>query len=73
MARSKDGCKQGFFFAAKGGYNDKSHNHNDVGNFVLYYNGYPVFIDVGVGTYTAKTFSNKRYEIWTMQSEYHNL
>jgi len=32
-----------------------------------------VIIDVGVETYTAKTFSNDRYTIWTMQSAYHNL
>ncbi|WP_092282222.1 hypothetical protein [Caldicoprobacter faecalis] len=32
-----------------------------------------LFIDVGVETYTAKTFSSSRYEIWTMQSQYHNL
>ena len=30
-------------------------------------------IDVGVETYTAKTFSAQRYEIWTMQSGFHNL
>jgi hypothetical protein len=63
----------GFFFAAKGGYNAESHNHNDVGSFILYYNQHPVFIDVGVGTYTRQTFSNERYSIWTMQSNYHNL
>ena len=33
----------------------------------------PVIIDLGVGTYNAKTFSPQRYEIWTMQSAYHNL
>ncbi len=27
----------------------------------------------GVETYTAKTFSPQRYDIWTMQSGYHNL
>lgn len=63
----------GFFFAAKGGYNAESHNHNDVGTFILYYNQQPVFIDVGVGTYTRQTFSNERYSIWAMQSNYHNL
>lgn len=63
----------GFFFAAKGGYNNESHNHNDVGTFLLYYNNKPVFIDVGVGTYTRQTFSSERYSIWTMQSNYHNL
>lgn len=63
----------GLFFAAKGGYNNESHNHNDVGSFILCADDLPVFIDAGVGTYTAKTFSEHRYDIWTMQSEYHNL
>ena len=40
---------------------------------MLYYNGLPVLIDVGVGRYTRKTFSSERYSIWTMQSCYHNL
>lgn len=61
------------FFAAKGGYNDESHNHNDVGSFSLWINDMPVMIDAGVGTYTRQTFSSERYSIWTMQSNYHNL
>ena len=28
---------------------------------------------MGVESYTKKTFSPQRYEIWTMQSQYHNL
>lgn len=72
-ARDNTGNSDGFYFAAKGGHNAESHNHNDVGSFILYYDGKPALIDVGVGTYTAKTFSSKRYEIWTMQSGYHNL
>lgn len=62
-----------FFFAGKGGYNAESHNHNDVGSFLLYYKNEPVLIDVGVGTYTRQTFSSERYSIWTMQSGFHNL
>ena len=61
------------FFAAKGGYNDESHNHNDAGSFSLWVNNTPVIIDAGVGTYTRQTFSSERYTIWTMQSNYHNL
>ena len=57
----------------KGGHNGESHNHNDVGSFIVYIDGEPLFIDPGVGEYTAKTFSSKRYETWTMQSGYHNL
>ncbi len=62
-----------FFLAVKGGHNRESHNHNDLGNFILYRNALPVIIDVGVGVYTKDTFSEKRYTIWTMQSSYHNL
>ena len=61
------------FVAMKGGTNGESHNHNDVGSFVVYKNNEPLFIDPGVGEYTAKTFGKDRYSIWTMQSQYHNL
>lgn len=71
-AREKAGSNQGLFFAAKGGNNAESHNHNDIGNFIVYSNGQPVLIDVGVGIYTSKTFSNKRYELWNVQSQWHN-
>ena len=73
IARDKEGTGQGFYFAAKGGHNNEQHNHNDVGSFILFYNGTPVLLDVGVGTYTRETFSKERYSIWTMQSNYHNV
>ncbi|MEZ0607098.1 heparinase II/III family protein [Fibrella sp. WM1] len=72
-ARDKTGTTDGFYVAAKGGNNDESHNHNDIGNYVVYYDGQPVLIDVGRGTYTRKTFSDKRYDIWYNCSDYHNL
>jgi len=71
-ARSLQGSCQGLYLAGKAGHNAESHNHNDVGNFLVYLDGNPAVIDAGVETYTAKTFSSKRYEIWTMQSAYHN-
>ncbi len=71
-ARQHEGSPQGLYLAAEAGNNGKSHNHNDVGNFVIYAGGRPAIIDVGVETYTAKTFSPQRYEIWTMQSAFHN-
>ncbi|HWR49821.1 MAG TPA: heparinase II/III family protein [Bryobacteraceae bacterium] len=72
-ARMKAGEPAGLYLAAQGGHNAESHNHNDVGNFIVYSDGEPAIIDVGVETYSAKTFSARRYEIWTMQSAYHNL
>ena len=70
LAIARDGT---YDLAVKGGNNGESHNHNDVGSITLYKNGRPLLIDVGVETYTAKTFSPQRYDIWTMQSAFHNL
>jgi Heparinase II/III-like protein. len=64
---------KGLFVAAHGGDNGESHNHNDVGDFMVYAGGYPLIIDVGRGTYTARTFSKNRYDIWFNTSAYHNL
>ncbi len=72
-ARQREGSADGLYLAAQGGHNAESHNHNDVGNFVVYTDGLPVIIDIGVETYSARTFSAARYDIWTMQSAYHNL
>ncbi|MDP4284324.1 MAG: heparinase II/III family protein [Bacteroidota bacterium] len=63
----------GLFVATHAGNNGESHNHNDVGDFVVYADGYPVIIDVGSGTYTARTFSKDRYKLWFNTSAYHNL
>lgn len=73
IARDQEGTHAGFYFAAKGGSNGEQHNHNDVGSCMLFFNGQPILLDVGVGTYTRETFSPDRYSIWTMQSNYHNL
>jgi hypothetical protein len=72
-AREKAGTTAGMYVAVLASNNGRSHSHNDTGNFVIYQDGQPVTIDVGVETYTAKTFSPQRYTIWTMQSAYHNL
>jgi hypothetical protein len=72
-ARDRKGSFSGFFFGAKGGFNAESHNHNDVGSCLMYFDGKPCLIDLGREEYVAKTFSSRRYEIWTMQSGYHNL
>ena len=63
----------GYVLGAKAGCNDDSHNHNDTGSVTLYKNDQPFLVDIGVENYTKKTFSPQRYEIWTMQSGWHNL
>ena len=72
-ARSKRGTSDGFYVMAKAGNNGASHNHNDIGNYIVFYNGNPLLIDAGSQDYTAKTFSSRRYELWNNQSRYHNL
>ncbi len=73
MCREDEDAQKGLYLSLKGHHNAASHNHLDVGNFVIFCDGNPIFIDAGVGTYTAKTFNNERYTIWSMRSEYHNL
>ncbi|MBQ4264025.1 MAG: heparinase II/III family protein [Clostridia bacterium] len=63
----------GMILCAKGGHNGESHNHNDVGSFMLYVDGEPEIIDLGNMTYTAKTFSDARYTLFNTRSAYHNL
>ncbi|MFN8563826.1 MAG: heparinase II/III family protein [Anaerolineae bacterium] len=72
-ARDQSQSGRGLYVAAKGGHNNESHNHNDIGEFIVFLDGRPLLIDAGVETYSRKTFSPQRYEIWTMQSAYHSL
>jgi hypothetical protein len=48
--------------ALKGGHNAEHHNHNDVGSYVVVVGERPVLLDPGAETYTARTFSKRRYE-----------
>jgi len=53
-------CRMGV--ALKGGHNAEHHNHNDVGSYVVVSGDKPVLLDPGAETYTARTFSAKRYD-----------
>jgi hypothetical protein len=72
-SRMEVGSEKGLFAGIKGGHNDESHNHNDIGCPYVYLDGEPVLMDAGAGAYTIKTFSPDRYDIWTMQSDWHSL
>jgi hypothetical protein len=72
-ARDTGGSTEGLFVAGKGGNNEESHNHNDIGHFVVYSDGKPLIVDIGVEDYTSKTFGPDRYDIWTMNSSHHSL
>jgi hypothetical protein len=72
VRESSDAGGGGLYLAARGGHNAESHNHNDVGHFVVYLDDQPAIIDIGRETYTAKTFSNERYQLWFTRGSAHN-
>ena len=72
-ARVAAGSANGMYFAALAANNGRSHSHNDTGSYIIYQDGEPAAIDVGVEAYTAQTFGPDRYKLWTMQSAFHNL
>ena len=63
----------GWTLAAKGGHNGENHNHNDVGSLILMLDRKPVVVDAGNMTYTALTFSSRRYTLWNTRSGWHNV
>lgn len=66
--------KNGFSFAAKAGKNDDSHNHNDVGNFIIGFEGELFLTDLGSGKYTKDYFDDeKRYYILNNRSMGHSV
>lgn len=62
----------GLSYALKGGHNNENHNHLDVGAVQIALDGVPYVIDLGAPTYTADTFSARRYELWLMQTGWHS-
>lgn len=65
--------QHGFTLCIKGGHNGESHNHNDVGTFILFADEHPLMIDAGNMLYTAKTFSDERYTLWNCRAKYHSV
>ncbi len=59
--------------AAIAGNNGVPHNHNDVGSFVVNVGGRMVLTDPGAPLYNAKTFSDRRYEIFFCRSRGHSV
>ena len=58
LVRESPAVENGFFFALRGGSNNQSHTHRDVGNFLFWYAGEPLICDPGRPTYCAELWSN---------------
>jgi len=52
----------GLSVGAKAGHNAEHHNHNDVGSIIVYRGGVRYLTDPGAPVYSARTFSDRRYE-----------
>ena len=60
-------------FAARGGCNGESHNHNDVGSFILSIDNSQLLIDMGGRPYTRQYFEDGvRYTFLETSSRGHN-
>ncbi|MBQ8840841.1 MAG: heparinase II/III family protein [Clostridia bacterium] len=63
-----------YAIGGKGGTNGESHNHNDVGSFILSKNNRQVLIDIGVRPYTKDYFTEGRYDrFMETSSKSHNV
>ena len=60
-------------FSAKGGNNGESHNHIDVGTFILARNNQQIICDIGAGEYLEGYHGDKRYTFFHPSSYAHSL
>ena len=64
---------KGFGFSCKGGNNGESHNHIDVGTFIIARNNKQIICDIGAGPYEDGYHGDKRYTYFHPSAESHNL
>ena len=60
--RPRPGSGSRFAASMAGGHNGVSHNHNDVGSFVVVEKGCVLILDPGAEIYTKRTFGPNRYD-----------
>lgn len=60
-------------FATKGGNNGESHNHIDVGAFILARNEKQIICDLGAGSYDEGYHSDKRYTFFHPSAYSHSM
>ncbi|MFB6227500.1 MAG: heparinase II/III family protein [Halobacteriales archaeon] len=73
LSRVDPADPEGLVVVAKGGHNDESHNHNDLGSFVVHHRGESHLTDLGSPSYDAGYFSERRYEYLVARSLGHSV
>ena len=72
IAREKPGKPDGFMLGARG-HNGHSDSHRDAGSFVLYYDGKPIYIDLGAAKYSRAVIDQRyRHQHFACVPENHN-
>ena len=64
---------ENYGFACKGGNNGESHNHIDVGTFIIARNGKQIIADIGAGPYEDGYHTDRRYTFFHPSAYSHNL
>ena len=64
---------ENYGFAVKGGNNGESHNHIDVGSFILARNNKQIICDVGAGPYEDGYHTERRYTFFNPSAYAHNI
>lgn len=64
---------ENYEFAAKAGNNNESHNHNDIGSFLMNAHEQCIITDPGRGEYTAEYFGKGRYAYFAPSALAHSV
>ena len=64
---------ENYGFAVKGGNNGESHNHIDVGSFILARNNKQIICDLGAGPYEDGYHTERRYTFFNPSAYAHNI
>ncbi|MBC2603429.1 heparinase II/III domain-containing protein [Puniceicoccus vermicola] len=74
IAHSHNSDAPQWHFAAKGGHNDESHNHNDCGSYILNIGEIPMIQEIGTPEYNKDYFDPKRrHEYLAARTKGHSL
>jgi hypothetical protein len=73
ICRPLTGSSSRFATAIIGNDNGVNHNHNDVSSHIVVLNGQVLIVDPGGETYTARTFSPRRYDSNVLNSFGHSV
>ncbi len=64
---------RGYGFTVKGGNNGESHNHIDVGSFIIARNNKQIIADIGAGPYEPGYHTEQRYTFFNPSSYAHSI